>query len=279
MNLFDFYAAHGYDEHMVAQLEYQGPQLVWDATVTAYPTIKAEALRDQPAVDITVAELGCGTGLVGKLMRAKGFRGKLRGCDLSPGMIEKAGSLIYMQSPDSRAQDTEQEEVGLLPAPVYDFLSTMDCTQFLSGFEDSQLDALLAADVLVYIGNLESIVSGAHRVLQPGGVFVFTVEDLERETGAELIAKEKEGKCRLEQNTKGGLQEVVDNTSAEISTAVEKREVGGFRLRESARFAHTRSYVTALAAAAGFTSCDVKTAILRQQNGFPVHGLVVAMTK
>ena len=42
--------------------------------------------------------------------------------------------------------------------------------------ETRRYDLLLAADTVVYLGNLEALFAGAHRTLQSGGSFLFTAE-------------------------------------------------------------------------------------------------------
>ncbi|MBP8298659.1 MAG: methyltransferase domain-containing protein, partial [Burkholderiales bacterium] len=41
---------------------------------------------------------------------------------------------------------------------------------------DLRYDLVLAADVFIYVGDLESVFAGVRRVLDPGGVFCFSAE-------------------------------------------------------------------------------------------------------
>jgi predicted TPR repeat methyltransferase len=76
------------------------------------------------------------------------FAKKLDGIDLSPAMVVKA------------------KERGL-----YDQLLVGDVLSVTGSY-----DLAVAADVLVYIGELGSLMEMVSRVLRPGGRFVFTVE-------------------------------------------------------------------------------------------------------
>ena len=46
---------------------------------------------------------------------------------------------------------------------------------------------MIAADVFVYLGALEPVFEGARRVLEPGGVFCFSVEALDDASGDCLL--------------------------------------------------------------------------------------------
>lgn len=137
-NLFDGYAGH-FDEHLVDVLHYRTPQRLLDALENA--NIHAQH---------ACIDLGCGTGLCGALLRPK--VGVLDGVDLSPKMLERA------------------RQRG-----IYDKLACADLCAFLSERENSY-DLAVAADVLVYIGDLSPLMHALSRSLRPGGCFVFSVE-------------------------------------------------------------------------------------------------------
>ena len=75
--LFDA-TADAFDPHL-AGLRYRAPDLVVD---------RVAALVGEPAGDLDVADLGCGTGLVGVLVRP--WAHTLVGCDLSTNMLRHA---------------------------------------------------------------------------------------------------------------------------------------------------------------------------------------------
>jgi predicted TPR repeat methyltransferase len=95
-------------------------------------------------------ELGCGTGLCGPLLRP--MAATLTGVDISPAMIEKA-----------RARD------------VYDRLEAGELLEFLRQTGRS-FDLVVAADVLIYWGDLAQIFEAVAASLRPEGLFAFSVE-------------------------------------------------------------------------------------------------------
>lgn len=151
--LFDDYA-DGFDRHLVDVLGYRGHlQLV------------APLAELQPGGFAAALDLGCGTGLCGPLLRPLARR--LEGVDLSPAMLERAAAL-----------------------GVYDRLHCADLAEHLSR-SDAQHDLVLAADVFIYVGALEEVFAGVMRVLQPGGLFCFTVEQADDAQGVALGAQRR----------------------------------------------------------------------------------------
>ncbi|MBI5276854.1 MAG: tetratricopeptide repeat protein [Burkholderiales bacterium] len=96
-------------------------------------------------------DLGCGSGLCGPLL--KPLVQGLDGVDLSPAILEKA------------------RELG-----VYDTLAEGEIVEFLAA-TPHRYGTVVAADVLVYLGDLAPVFQGVRHVLEPGGRFAFTVED------------------------------------------------------------------------------------------------------
>lgn len=139
---FDTFAAN-FDKVLQTKLGYRAPDLV-EAKVRA-------ALGEGPR-GLDVADLGCGTGLCGKLLRP--FAARLVGIDLSPKMLEFAQGRGY----DELVVD---DIVSYCRARPRDF------------------DLLVAADVLVYIGDLRPLFAAARLCLRGGGHIVFTVERAE----------------------------------------------------------------------------------------------------
>lgn len=136
--LFDKYASY-FDDHLVGQLGYRVPEMIGRAV--------AEAWEGKP---VDVLDLGCGTGLCGPLVRP--MARKLVGVDLSPLMIEKARE---------RA--------------VYDRLE-IDELVAATRKEPLAYDLLIAADVLIYLGDLFPVFEAATSALRPGGQLAFSVE-------------------------------------------------------------------------------------------------------
>ncbi len=138
--LFDDYAER-FEKHLVGILQYRAPELLCEAIAR---------VANPPAAAWDVIDLGCGTGLCGPLIRP--FSARLTGVDLSAAMLEKARG-----------------------KSVYDELVEGDVSAVLGGY-DGTIDLALAADVLVYIGNLAPVFAAAERALRPGAWFGFTTE-------------------------------------------------------------------------------------------------------
>ncbi|HEY2068164.1 MAG TPA: methyltransferase [Rhizomicrobium sp.] len=141
-HLFDQFSSD-YDTRMIGQLGYRAPQILRELFDL---TIAAEGL--------SILDLGCGTGLSGAAFRDVAAR--LDGIDLSPRMIEKA-----------RARG------------IYDALAVADIETTLDGAV--RYDLILAADTLVYLGDLAPVFAGAARALAADGHFLFTVESQDGE--------------------------------------------------------------------------------------------------
>jgi predicted TPR repeat methyltransferase len=137
VGLFDEYAQK-FDEHL-AELKYNGPQLLFDAVCAA-----------RPKTPLDIIDLGCGTGLCGVLFRPMARR--IVGVDLSPRMIQMA------------------KERG-----VYDELCEEDLVAALRQRRESA-DLILAADVFIYLGRLDETFGEVYSGLRAGGLFAFTIE-------------------------------------------------------------------------------------------------------
>jgi predicted TPR repeat methyltransferase len=68
---------------------------------------------------------------------------------------------------------------------AYAQLTRGDITVHLQRTE-TRHDLVLAADVFIYVGELEAVFAGVHRVLAPGGTFCFSVELAHGQQGFEL---------------------------------------------------------------------------------------------
>ena len=136
--LFDQYAQR-FDRHLTDRLGYRVPQLIGDAV----------ASLDLPAAP-SVVDLGCGTGLCAPLLRPLAAR--LDGVDLSSNMLERAHRL-----------------------ELYDALECGELVAHLLA-RPAAYDLAVAADVLIYFGDLAPLFAAVHGSLRPHGWFVFTVE-------------------------------------------------------------------------------------------------------
>ncbi|MBL8343561.1 MAG: tetratricopeptide repeat protein [Rubrivivax sp.] len=175
-SLFDSYA-EDFDQHLVGKLGYRTPWLLAQLLGLPAPAASAASAASgpsgSPATATTAAirpatlppttptttppphwrsalDLGCGTGLMGPLLAP--HCGVLDGIDLSPLMLQKARAL-----------------------GCYRHLVHGDIVEHLRSTGDSH-DLAVAADVFVYIGELQPVFEGVARVLGPGGSFAFSVE-------------------------------------------------------------------------------------------------------
>ena len=135
--LFDDYAAD-FQGHLVEKLGYRGYE------VLLRPVIESGE-RFHSALD-----LGCGTGLCAALIQPS--VDTIDGIDISSEMLKQA------------------EKLG-----VYRELIHEDLAEFLARTQ-RRADLVIAADVLVYVGELSSMFLSIGRILEPGGLFAFTVE-------------------------------------------------------------------------------------------------------
>ncbi|HJW41465.1 MAG TPA: methyltransferase, partial [Rhizomicrobium sp.] len=138
-HLFDQFSAD-YDARMRGQLAYQAPEVLRALADLVMPG----------AHDLTVLDLGCGTGLAG--VAFADLTSAIDGIDLSPAMI-------------ARARDRK----------LYRNLAVGDLETGL-GNGRADYDLVLAADTLVYLGDLTPTFTGVAHRLKPHGFFLFTVE-------------------------------------------------------------------------------------------------------
>jgi predicted TPR repeat methyltransferase len=141
--LFDDYAPR-FDKHLTDNLGYRAPALIAEALSAVAP-----GRRFASALD-----LGCGTGLMGEPLRARVDR--LAGADLSAAMIAKARGRGF-----------------------YDRLVVGDAVAMLGREPPAVSDLIIAADALVYIGDLAPLFAAVARALTSDGLFAFSVETCE----------------------------------------------------------------------------------------------------
>ncbi|KQX98443.1 hypothetical protein ASD28_15250 [Massilia sp. Root133] len=140
-HLFDQYAGR-FDRHLVDVLGYRTPALL-DALLRPH----LAALPLDAALD-----LGCGTGLCATFLRP--LARHVTGVDLSQRMLDKAAEL-----------------------DLYDDLACADIADWLAE-RPASCDLAVAADVLVYLGDLAPLFARVRRALRPGGLFALSCEAL-----------------------------------------------------------------------------------------------------
>jgi predicted TPR repeat methyltransferase len=180
--LFDDYAPR-FDRHLQEKLGYRGPELI----VAALDAVAA-GRRLALALD-----LGCGSGLAGRAIRARVAR--LVGVDLSAGMIAQARA------------------TGL-----YDELAVGDLMRFLG--ERTGADLIVGADTLVYLGDLRPVCAAAAAALTPGGLFAFTIESGEAPFALQETMRFQHSDAHLREAAAAGLR------VAHLEAASTRREAG-----------------------------------------------------
>jgi predicted TPR repeat methyltransferase len=202
-HLFDQFSAD-YDERMIGQLAYAAPQILFDLAGMVMPGRAGASARSVATAygratlkkSLAILDLGCGTGLAGAVF--KPLAARLDGVDLSPAMIGKA-----------RARG------------IYDDLSVGDLETALAA-TGTRYDLILAADTLVYLGDLAAVFDAARRRLSPDGYFLFTVEKAEG-AGFEL------GPKRRWRHSEAYLRELAERAGfgvAGLVAAAPRREAG-----------------------------------------------------
>lgn len=140
--LFDAYAAD-FDKALVERLDYSTPRALAALLRAARPS--GDGRRFPRALD-----LGCGTGLAGEALRAD--IAWLEGVDIAGAMIAVA---------DAKG--------------VYDRLARADMLSALNEAGEPY-DLIVAADVLIYTGDLSKVMAAMAARLAPGGLAAFSIE-------------------------------------------------------------------------------------------------------
>ena len=205
--VFDDYAER-FDQHLQDVLEYQ------------IPVVMGKQLRQLRIADTNawrILDLGCGTGLVAKELAP--LAASLVGVDLSEKMLLKAqGRQIYHRLIKSDLLSMTQQEAS------------------------ASYELVTAADVFVYMGQLDKLISDISRLLVADGLFAFSVEADARD-----------------------LPLGQDNP--------------GYALRNSDRYAHQLPYLDKLASEHGFTSLQCLPQTIRKENLQAIAGYLLIWRK
>ncbi|RVT79398.1 class I SAM-dependent methyltransferase [Agrobacterium sp. CNPSo 2736] len=199
--LFDDYADR-FETSLVEKLDYSVPQKLAELIGKAA----------KGGVFDTIVDIGCGTGLLGVEIRA--FANRLEGFDISQNMLAKAEEKGLYDHLDQADLSLEPEASGLF---------TPTLAQHRAGL-------VAAADVMMYLGSLETVMPLVSALLAPSGFFAFSVEDAGEEDG--------------------------------------------FVLRESLRYAHSKSYVSELLERTGFSLIEIRETTIRKDAGKPLSGIL-----
>lgn len=183
--LFDDFA-DTFDDKLGA-LEYRVPGLVGRAA--------REALENRWGMLFRSAlDAGCGTGLAGRFLRPL-VDGPLVGVDISRKMLDVARECTTLSGcgADDEESDDDAKGEGASEEPLYDKLAPLDLEAMT--LEDTLLspdvgrssfllrnggtegfDLVVAADVLVYFGRLDSLLANFARLSSHGATLIFSCE-------------------------------------------------------------------------------------------------------
>ena len=134
--------ARDFDERLIGVFDYHVPEAIAQSI---------RGVRPFPPRSADVLDLGCGTGLSGAAVA--GISKRIVGVDVSGAMLQEAGARGCYQ------ELAEGEILGWMRAAAAE-----------------QFDVVIAADVLVYLGDLGPIFEQARRLLRPSGLFAFSIE-------------------------------------------------------------------------------------------------------
>ena len=137
--LFDAYAPT-FETALLNKLDYRVPELLANAVKRAAPGRRFRS----------VVDLGCGTGLMGPYFRE--VADSLAGMDLSEVMLQKAAE-----------------------KQIYDRLEKGDVNEL--DMPSRNADLVIAADVFVYVGDLQRAFANVAKTLACDGLFAFSVEN------------------------------------------------------------------------------------------------------
>jgi predicted TPR repeat methyltransferase len=153
--LFDDYADR-FDSALVEKLEYSVPGKLMQLIH-----------KHVPGPYGTVIDLGCGTGLFGA--EIAGLCASLEGFDLSDNMLAKARAKhLY--------QHLAKADLSLAP----------DRSGLLNDRAAHRADLVAAADVMMYLGDLDAAFANVAALIKPKGLFAFSVEKSTSDEGFEL---------------------------------------------------------------------------------------------
>lgn len=236
--LFDSFA-DTFDEKLVNDLRYVVPSLVGDA---------AQAFRSRYT---TVLDAGCGTGLAGRYLKPLlAEDGVIIGVDASQKMIDIAAKCTTRKGCGYINEDNQITNDG--EEALYDDLLVMDLEDMTlqntilddrgnrrvtDSNDDSNnlqgFDLIIAADVLVYFGDLSGLLQTFANLSTKGAGLIF---------------------------------------SCERATEQEEEAPLGYRLLPSGRFSHTKQHALEAGSKAGYNLVSYKEIIPRMERGDEVQG-------
>ncbi|KAL9188548.1 hypothetical protein ACHAXT_006926 [Thalassiosira profunda] len=232
--LFDDFA-DTFDEKLGA-LGYKVPQLIGEAAFDLLSMLSEDSFR-------SALDAGCGTGLAGRFLRPL-IDGPLVGVDLSKKMLDLAAECTILKGCGLKEEETTGADSGedeRAQTPLYNNLVSADLEtatldELASGEQIDGFDLIVAADVLVYFGDIQKLLLNFAKLSNennPNGSFlIFSCER-------------------------------IDDEDAPPS---------GWALQSSGRYAHSKAYVSKVADEAGYDIIGYEHIVPRMEKGEEVKG-------
>ena len=143
----------------------------------------------------------------------------------------------------------------------YNSLVLGDAVEFLESVETSSVDAIIAADVFIYVGDLMKILKSSYKVLkEKNSILIFTIEEMTINSVESVIPHDY-------------INDITTNTN------YDKKVENEIQLRECGRFCHSEKYIRHLANELGFDIISAEKQFIRLQSEIPVRSVTFVLSK
>jgi predicted TPR repeat methyltransferase len=284
-----------FENRLVDKLGYKGPRILFEMITDV---MKTDDNLFPALGKWNILDVGCGSGLVGHafapLVNAVAVPDASFDGDMSN--VVKA---TFASSSDSDCFNTEYENISPLFAArkqmeeseasgfmvgvdisskmceitagtkTYSHVACCDAVVALDvfarnieGISSPLLDMVVVADTFIYLGPLDPSFAASRRALRPGGLLVFSIEDLDQSL----------------------MRMPTTNINDESSSIVEEADLEqavpgwGGELLSSSRYAHTPRYIAALAQCYGFIIKSDKEVVLRKESTIDIIGRMYVLS-
>ena len=169
----------------------------------------------------------------------------------------------------------------------YNSLILGDAAEYLENVTPSSVDAVIAADVFIYIGDLKKIFQLAFNALKSeNGFLIFTVEEMPRNIlngilDPVLVNPLKKFLVDEEENENVSKTDDTLNDEEVLPTVAESEDITeeDFRLLDCGRFGHTEKYISKISKEIGFRILSAKRDVIRLQAQVPVKSITFVLCK
>eukprot|EP01036_Dinobryon_divergens_P024196 gene24196-32623_t len=262
--------ADSFENKLVTNLGYDAPWRLFDMLQEA---LKKPLAGNNPSVgQWRSIDLGCGSGLVGRVFSSLTGVSTPEQSDSSDKSdepllsIDQIGSFVDRSGPYMLGMDVSEKiarlavrDGGYSAVVVGDLLEGLRALNNTAEEESRRaVNLVVAADTFIYVGALGAVYQEVHRALIPGGLFMFTAE--------ELVIPSSPTVSSIEEDSDGDIRGAVPGWGCQ-------------RQKGSARFAHSKFYLAQLARLRGFELLDERSFVLRKEGTLPVQGVALLLTK